>query len=392
MFTKKENGFTKVLRREIQLMVHHPIYTIMIVVIPLASYLFFATLMPEGLPEKLPIGVIDHDNSIVSRKMIRQIDATAQSKVAGHYLNFAEAKNDLQKGKIYGFIEIPNNFEKDLMLSNQPKVWFYYTQAFYIPGSLTLKNFSYMLNTLSGGVNLQARELRGQTERESMAQIQPIAPDIHMIGNPHINYSVYLIDIIIPGVLELIILLTTVYAIGVELKHKTSRSWLKLTNYSYIKALTAKLLPYTICFFIMGMLYDVILFKFLHYPMNANILWMFFDTAMLVVSAQAVGVFMIGLLPILRDGLSFASLYGVLAFSFSGFSFPIEGMIPPIQGLSAVFPLRYYFKIYQNFALNGLDFQYAASSFAALFIFLLLPLAVSVRLKKALIYQNFPKK
>jgi len=392
MLTKKESGFKKVVYREIGLMVKHPIYVIMIVLIPLACYLFFASLMPEGLPEKLPIGVIDHDNSIVSRKMIRQIDATAQSSVVGHYLNFSEAKKDLQKGKIYGFVEIPSNFERNLMSSNQPKIWFYYTQAFYIPGSLTLKSFSFMLSTLSGGVNLQARLLRGQTERESMAQIQPIAPDIHPIGNPYINYSVYLIDTIIPGVLELIILLTTVYAIGIELKYKTSRQWLKLTNNSYLKALTAKLLPYTISFIIMGMLYDVILFKFLHYPMNANILWMFLDTSMLVVAAQSVGVFMIGLMPVIRDGLSFASLYGVLAFSFSGFSFPIEGMLPIVQGLSTIFPLRYYFKIYQNFALNGLSFQYAATSFLCMLIFLLLPLVVSVRLKKALIYQNYPKK
>lgn len=153
------------------------------------------------MPEKLPIGIVDHDNSSISRNAIRQIDATAQNKVVGHYLNFSEARSDMQKGRIYGFIEIPIDFEKDILLGNQPwKIWFYYNQAFFIPGSLTLKNISRILATVSGGVNLQSRLAHGQTETSSLAQIQPIVPDIHPIGNPYINYSVYLTDIIIPGI------------------------------------------------------------------------------------------------------------------------------------------------------------------------------------------------
>ena len=31
------------------------------------------------------------------RNAIRQIDATAQNKVVGHYLNFSEARSDMQK-------------------------------------------------------------------------------------------------------------------------------------------------------------------------------------------------------------------------------------------------------------------------------------------------------
>lgn len=389
---KKESGFKKVLYRELYAMVKHPIYIIMIVVLPLACYLFFASLMPEGSPERLPIGIVDHDNSIVSRKVVRQIDATSQTKVFGRYISFEEANADLRKGKIYGFLEIPADFEKQASTGGQPKVFFYYTQAFYIPGSLSLKNLSYMMSVTTAGINLQGRQLRGQSERESMAQIQPIVPEVHPIGNPYINYSVYLLNVIIPGVLELLILVTSVYVIGVELKHKTSRRWLKEGDYSFFKALLGKMLPYTLAFTIMGIFYNVILFKFLHYPLNANILWMFLNTFLLVISAQCVGIFFIGLTPRLRDGLSFASLYGVLAFSFSGFSFPVEGMIPSMQSLSSIFPLRYYFKVYQHFALNGMSFQYIAGTMATYLVYLLLPLLVFFRLKNAAIYQNYPKK
>jgi ABC-2 type transport system permease protein len=392
MQTKQEKGFKAVFMRELHRIATHPIYLFMLFIIPAGCYIFFSTLMPEGLPEKLPMGVIDHDNSIVSRKIIRQIDATAQSKITGHYLNFQEARADMQLGNIYGFVEIPANFEKDVLLNKQPKLWYYYNQAYYIPGSLTLKNLGTMLNTLSGAVNLQARQARGQNEKQSLALIQPIVPDIHLIGNPYINYSVYLLDIIIPGILELIVLLTSVYIIGIELKKETSRDWLKKSGNSLVTALTGKFLPYTIAFSIMGIFYNIILFKFLNYPLNTNILWMFLNTIFMILAAQSVGILMIGISPVLRNALSFASLYGVLAFSFSGFSFPIEGMLPAVQGLSNIFPLRFYFKIYQNAALNGLDSQYFILNYLLLLLFTLLPLLIGNRLKKALIYLNYPKK
>ena len=65
-----------------------------------------------------------------------------------------------------------------------------------------------------------------------------------------------------------------------------------------------------------------------------------------VLSAQALGIVMIGLLPDFRLGISFASLWGVISFSISGFSFPVSAMHPMLQALSNLFPLRHYFLVY----------------------------------------------
>jgi len=392
MSADKQTGFKEVLLRELKRMVSQPIYVVLIMGIPLACFLFFSTLMPDGLPDKLSIGVIDHNNSMLSRNIIRQIDATQQASVKMHFQQYSEARDAMQSGKIFAFVEIPNHLEKDVMGYHQPKMEFYYNEAFQIPGSLVLKDLSTMLTTISAGVNLKTRQAKGQTYTESMGQILPIAPDIHAIGNPYVNYSIYLINVIMPGLLQLLVLMTTVYVIGVELKERTGRKWIRIANGSIIKGLGAKLLPYTITFSIMGVFCDVILFKFLSYPMQDNILWMFLASFLMVLAAQAVGILMIGTFPVLRDGLSFAGLYGMLAFSYSGLSFPIEGMPPLLQGLSYVFPLRHFFRIYQDTALNGLPPITALPEFGCLALFLLLPLLVGIRLKKALIFQNYLKR
>lgn len=160
---------------------------------------------------------------------------------------------------------------------------------------------------------------KGATEDQAMAYLQPIVIDTHPLNNPWLNYSVYLCNTLIPGVLMLLIFMVTVYSIGVEIKDRTAREWLRMSNNSIYIALAGKLLPHTIVFFIMGIFYNVYLYGFLHFPCNSGIFPMIFATLCLVLASQCCGIVMIGTLPTLRLGLSFASLWGVISFSISGF-------------------------------------------------------------------------
>ena len=119
----------------------------------------------------------------------------------------------------------------------------------------------------------------------------------------------------------LLIFMVTVYSIGVEIKDRTAREWLRMSNNSIYIALAGKLLPHTVVFFIMGIFYNVYLYGFLHFPCNSGIFPMIFATLCLVLASQCCGIVMIGTLPTLRLGLSFASLWGVISFSISGFLF-----------------------------------------------------------------------
>lgn len=383
-------GFKLVLIRELRRMVSRPIYSLLLFFLPLGFLVFFTTLMPQGLPDQLPIGIIDHDQSSLSRKLIRQIDATQQTNVSKRYLHFSEARNDVQQGEIFGFIELPENLMKDVTNGIQPTVHFYYNQSYLIPGSLVLKNLSYLMTTVSGGANLQVRQAKGQTYEESMAQILPIVPEMHAIGNPWINYSVYLINVLLPGMLQLMVLLTTVYAIGIEIKKRRSLKWYRMSGQSIWKALLGKLLPYTLAFAAMGLFYDIVLFKVMQYPMNSNIAWMFLNTFVMVIGAQAMGVFLIELFITLPVALSFTGLYGMLAFSYSGLSFPIDGMPLALQGLSYLFPLTGFFHIYQGVALNGLSPLYSLSTYGFQLLYLLFPLTLLGRLRNAMIKMDAP--
>ncbi|MPN04015.1 hypothetical protein SDC9_151251 [bioreactor metagenome] len=130
----------------------------------------------------------------------------------------------------------------------------------------------------------------------------------------------------------------------------------------------------------------------MHYPLNSHIGWMFAATLLYVLAYQAIGVLFIGLTPVLRDGVTMAAFYGLLGFTFAGFTFPIEQMPYVAQIFSDLFPIRHYFNIYVNQALHGIEIRYSLISYLALISFNILPFFVYHRLKNAAINQNFPTK
>ncbi|MDD4820876.1 MAG: ABC transporter permease [Flavobacteriales bacterium] len=375
--------------REVKTITHKPIFMYAMLIAPLFSLVFFLTLMGKGLPTKLPIAVIDDDNTATSRNVARQMDAFEQTDVVFRDVDFPSARILLQKGDIYGIMVIPKDFEKDVSNGSQPKISIYTNNSFLIAGSLLYKDMRMMASLSSGAAQLKVGQARGKTEDQILAQVQPIVIDTHPLGNPWLNYSVYLSNIILPGILGMLIFLCTVYSIGGEIKHQHAKEWLHMAGDSLPLALLGKLLPHTVIFYSVGLAILGALFGWSHFPMNSGLLPMMLLMFLFVVAAQCCGVFMIGVLPNMRLGLSFASLWGVLSFSISGFTFPVAAMHPTIAALSNLFPLRHYFLVYADQALNGLPLYYSAVELLALASFAILPVLVLKPLKFALLNVSY---
>ena len=385
----KYKAFWNVIRRECHRLVSRPLYLFCMIVAPLFCYIFFTTLMESGLPTDMPVGVVDQDQTSTTRLLTRTLDAFQQSKVIAHYPTFNEAREAVQRGDIYGFYYIPEGTTAEAQAQRRPTVSFYTNNTLLIAGSLLFKDMKTMSELASGAVVQATLLAKGATEEQAMNYLQPIVIDTHPLNNPWLNYSVYLNNTFAPGVLMLLIFMVTVFSIGVEIKERTAREWLRLGNNSIWISLGGKLLPHTLIFFLMGILYNVYLYGFLHFPCNSGILPMLFATLCLVLASQGMGILMIGTLPTLRLGLSFASLWGVLSFSMCGLSFPLMGMHPTLQALANLFPLRHYFLIYVDQALNGYPMIYSWTNYVALLLFMLLPFLVAHRLKGALIYYKY---
>ena len=379
-----------VIRREIRLMRQRPIYVVAPVCVMAFSMLFFFTLLKEGLPDNLPIGVVDHDCSSLSRNMTRQLDATQLGRTV-MFGDCTEARKALQKGEISAFCVLPENMYEDALSGRQPTLTFYVNTLYFVGGALSYKNLLSMTNLFSGAVQMQVLQAKGMNGEALIGQVRPITIDCHQIGNTATDYMVYLSNVMIPGMLELIIILVTVYALGSELKYGTSVHLMEKSGDSMAAALAGKLLPYTVFFTLLGITCDLILCRQTGLPIRGSILNMFLMTFLLVLASEAVAVFIIGTLPVLRVAISIAAMFSTLAFSLTGFTFPVESMPPYIQGLSAIFPLRHYYEFHVHEAILGNGFAGWHAQMTYMLMFLLLPFTVWRRLRRAWYRMDYPK-
>lgn len=375
----------KIARRELRRMASKPIYWFCMIAAPLFCFVFFTSLMAEGLPTDMPLGLVDNDNTTTSRSLTRNLDAFEMTSIKEQYANVTEAREAVQRGDIYGFYYIPKGTTRKAKRQELPVVSFYTNYSYLVAGSLLYRDMRTMSELASGAASRTVLYAKGATEKQAMAFLQPIVIDSHAINNPWLNYNVYLSNVILPGLLMLFIFMVTVFSIGTEVKYNTVHDWLIMARGSMFHALAGKLLPQTLIFFLIGIAFAIGLYGVLHFPCHSGLPTMLLVMFLGIIGAQGLGVFMFAMLPTLRMSLSFASLWGVISFSICGMSYPVMAMHPTLQGLSFLFPLRHYFLLYVNCALDGYPLMNAAPYVVGLLLFAMLPLLLLRRLKKMLL-------
>ena len=379
------NALYKVICRQVKQIIKNPIYWVCLVIIPLLVSFFFVDMMKEGLPTNLPIGVVDQNNSATTRSLIRTLDSFQGVKVVENYRSSLEARIEMQRGTIYGYFFIPKNMSEDLISGKQPTISFYYNSGILLAGSFAYKDMKTIATLANASVAKAKMTALGYSEEQIKRFLQPIKLETHIIHNPTMDYNVYLSTTFIPACIGFFIFLMTAYSLGTELKWKGAKEWIDTAHNNIYVAVIGKLIPQTILFSAVFMIYLIYAFGYLDFPYACNIWLLGISALLLILSIEGLAVFLFSFIPSLRMAMSICALWGVLSFSISGFTFPVEAMDAPLQMVSWLFPLRHYFMIYQMNILNGYPVYYAWIHYLSLITFWLIPIILLPRLKKAMI-------
>lgn len=374
-----------VAQRECMILLKNPIYWFCMIVFPVVVMLFFTSLMHEGQPLEMPVGVVDQDNSSTSRALIRKLDAFQTSRVVARYASVAEARKAMQRNEIYGFLYIPKDMADQLLASRQPKVSFYYSMTSITAGSLVFRDLKTISTLGSAAVGQATLRAKGFTADQIQAFLQPVRIDLHQITNPWTNYNVYLSTMLVPGVIMLFIFLITAYSLGMELKMGRSKQLMQTADNHIVTALAGKILPQTLVFLVLVFGYMYYVFGVLHFPHQGGVGSIVLLGLLTVLPAQGFGIFAFGLIPSLRMSMSICSLWGVLSFSIVGSAFPVSAMDSELQALAWLFPLRHYFMTYQITVFNGYPMAGAWPHIFVLIVFMLLPILILGKLKNAML-------
>lgn len=376
--------FRTVLFREWRRMTSRRLYLGVCVILPLFTLFFMATIFGNGQMENIPIGIVDEDNTATSRAIVRNISAVPTFKVTRHYVNEAAAREAVQKKEIYGYLSIPPKFEQDAVSGKDATLSYYYHYALLSVGGELMAAFESSLAPVSLSPIVMKAVSLGVARQQITTFLLPVQASSHPIYNPSLDYSIYLSQPFFFVLFQVLILLTTVYVVGIEIKFRTADGWLAAADGNIFTAIAAKLLPYTIIYILIGWLANYVMFGILHIPFHGSWWLMNISTAVFIIASQSLALFLFSTFPAISLTISSVSMVGSLGATLSGVTFPVTNMYPVVHGASYLFPVRHFTEIVQNMLYAGGGFVHLWPSLLILFIFPLLALLLLPYLKKAI--------
>ena len=146
----------------------------------------------------LPVTVVDNDQTQLSRKIARMIDALPAANIVFKSVSLEEARSRMVKGEVDAVVYIPDGLEKSVQKGTQTELALYLNNTNVVKGGALQSQLVTVLSTVSGAVKLQTMVKKGIRPEDAVLKVQPIRPDIHLLFNPYGNYAYFLMMGLLP--------------------------------------------------------------------------------------------------------------------------------------------------------------------------------------------------
>ena len=232
-------------------------YSVLLVLVGgvFAYGLLYNYMYAPNVVREVPICVVDHSHSALSRQYVRLLDATPEAQVAYHAQDMLEAKRLMRGAEVYGILYLPRDFE-ERMLRGEPSVYPFYatTDAFLYYEALERANLEVM-EAMDAAYRLQLVPLTAPQELLAAATQSPVTVVGTALYNPLEGYGIYLI----PSVLMIIIFQTLMMLVAMMSNTVTEAPLLVTYRGNALALVCGKSLTYAVLYgifalFLVGLL------------------------------------------------------------------------------------------------------------------------------------------
>ncbi|QDZ27096.1 ABC transporter permease [Noviherbaspirillum sp. UKPF54] len=342
--------FRASLRREWQLLRRRPWDVAMISWVPLLSVALIWWIFSNGIPTRLPVGVWDADHSALSRQLVRFLDATPGLQVVARYDDEWQVEQSMRAGRVYGVVEIPREFARDVKRGHAAQVTLLHNAQFSSHSGIIQRDVRTAVGTLSAGIEIVARNKRGEPLRAARLAAEPIRASLANLFNPSLDYLQFLGMALIPALLHIFAMAAGAWSVGTELRDATIGEWRNTAmqgqeRASFFAALLGKLSIPFISLSAAGVsgLLAVIIAGGMH-PAGSLVFTLLALMAMLALSI-ALGAVVAAVTRSLRTALSVTGIVTAPAFAFSGAAFPLSAMPARARLWADSLPFTHYLRV-----------------------------------------------
>jgi ABC-2 type transport system permease protein len=331
----------------------------MLVWLPMLLSVVVVLVFYEGRLVGLPVGVVDQAGSSLSRELLRRVEALPS--VAGiPFSDLGEADQAMRRGEIYGFLVIPPDLDARIATMEPVAVSAFINGQMLVVSNAIETDLNLAVQSLSRELLYSRETQKGRSGLIAEARVSPIQNQRSSLGNPGMDYLPFLAGTAIPCVLQIVILLTGIWVVGLEFRHASASRWWRLSGGNPWIALSAKIVPVLLlgCFWGWGWL------SWMHaswlpegwglrWPIATHYGWILLGWVFLVWAASGLGVGLVVLTANLRLSLSAAAFLAAPAMAFVGVTFPHFAMVGFARGWSQIIPVTHFLMLQEAVIYKG---------------------------------------
>lgn len=334
----------------------------------------------QSMARDLPIAVVDLQQSTLSRQLIREFDATPSLKVAQTGSDISVAKEAFIGNKVYAYMVIPKNFDRDIYLGMQPQVTTFYNSQFILIGKLINKAAQQAHGTFNAQVGILKQLSKGNsTTASAFGKTMAIRTQITPLFNKNSSYSQFLVSGIVPALWQIAIVLSTVLFFTANDRIYGLKEMLADKPLRNILSISAFYLPF---FLVQGLAFLIWFYITFDWPFYGSFLPLLFAQLITTFACMIMGAlfFLITLDP--TRAMSFAAVYTAPSFAFMGVTFPVTDMGMPAQIWRSLLPVSHYIEAQIGQASYGITAWETIAQFTPTMWGYLIPLLVVILLIK----------
>ena len=236
---------------------------LMLIIAPIIYGFFYPWPYSSEVVNHVPVGIVDKDNSDLSRTIVRYASASPQLDTR-RFLDEQSAKEAIWADEIAGYMVIPSGLEQNVLSGKAASVSVLGNGGYFLLNKNVQMGFLKAVSTVSAGVKIKKSVAQGAYAPTAAQNAQAVPLQIVPLYNQTEGYGAYVVPAVSIIILQQTLLMATAMLIGTwyeQRRHQTSISgWLgRITALSTLS-------------FLIGCFYYGWAFELHHYPRGQNML------------------------------------------------------------------------------------------------------------------------
>ncbi len=313
-----------------------------VLIVMVGAVVFYSFIYPlpysSEVLKQVPLTIVDHDNSSLSRQLARMTDASELIRVVSREPDMEQARRKIESRKSSGILVIPDGFEKEVLQGRKTHVSAYVDATYFLVYRQAMTGIVMTARTLSAGIEVSRFKARGWSHEKAMIDRSPLNLASRSLFNPHMGYATY----IVPAVLLLLLQQTMLIGIGMLSGTRRERLQEKKAVIPLQGGPLVRILGQTIACMALYLIhiyfFYAVVYQIWDFPLRVRVLDMFVFLLPFLLSVVLMGQFLATFFKTRESSIIMIVWSSMVAVLISGFSWPVETMPHWIRAISMLLP------------------------------------------------------